>query len=78
MKLLIVQLPLFSCYFIPVWSMYSHYNPFLKHTQSMLFRKCERPGLTPIQNKWQNYGFVYLTFTFLDIRREDKRLWTEW
>jgi hypothetical protein len=22
--------------------------------------------------------FIYLNFTFLDSRQEDKRLWTEW
>jgi hypothetical protein len=31
----------------------------LKHPQSMLVPKCERPSFTPIQNNWQNYGFVY-------------------
>jgi hypothetical protein len=25
----------------------------------MLFPHCYRPSLTPIQNNWQNYGFVY-------------------
>jgi hypothetical protein len=37
MKLLIVQLPPFSCYFIPLWSKYYPYDPVLKHPQSMLF-----------------------------------------
>jgi hypothetical protein len=37
-------------YFIPLRSKYSPQHPVLKHPQSMLF--------TPIENSWQNYGFV--------------------
>jgi hypothetical protein len=29
---------------------------------------------THIQNNWQNYSFIYLIFTFLDGRREEKSL----
>jgi hypothetical protein len=38
MKLLIVQLPPFSCHLIPLWSKYSPYDPVLKHPQYMLVR----------------------------------------
>jgi hypothetical protein len=37
MKLLIVQLPPFSWYFIRLRSKYSPQDPLLKHPQSMLF-----------------------------------------
>jgi hypothetical protein len=76
MKLLIVQLPPFSCYFIPLWSKYSTQIPVLKHPQSMLFL-CERPSFTLIKYKWLNYDLYVLTFTFPDSKREDKTLWTE-
>jgi hypothetical protein len=48
MKLLIEQLPLFSCYFIPLRSKYSPQNPLLKHPQLVLFPSCERSSFTPI------------------------------
>jgi hypothetical protein len=59
MKLLIVQLPLFSCYFFPLLYKHSSQTTVLKHPQFMLFPLCERPSFTPTQNKWQNYGSVY-------------------
>jgi hypothetical protein len=37
MNLLIVQLPPFSCHFIPLWSKCSPQNPVLKHPPSMRF-----------------------------------------
>jgi hypothetical protein len=55
-----------SRHFIPLWSKYSPQHPVLKHPQSMLFPKCQRPSFTPLQNHRQNYGFVY------------RRFWTEW
>jgi hypothetical protein len=36
-KFLIVNLILFSCHLISLWSKYSSHNPVLKHPQSMLF-----------------------------------------
>jgi hypothetical protein len=36
MKLLILLLPPFSCYFVPLRNKHSPYNPVLKHPQSML------------------------------------------
>jgi hypothetical protein len=47
MKLLIVQLP------SPVTSFLVSLNIIF-----MLFPYYERPSFTPIQNNWQNYGFV--------------------
>jgi hypothetical protein len=75
MKFLIVQLHPFSCYFIPLWSKYSPQNPFLKDPQCMLLPECERQSFTPIQNKWQIYGFVWFNvyIPFGDSRWEDKR-----
>jgi hypothetical protein len=61
MKLLIVQLPSLSCYFIPLWSKHSPYNPVFKHLQSKFLPYCERPSFTSVQNNWQNYGFVYFS-----------------
>jgi hypothetical protein len=73
-----VQLSPFSRYFIPLRSKYSPQHPVLKHPQSVLFPLCYRPSFTAIQNNWQNYGLYILTVTFLDNRREGRRLWTEW
>jgi hypothetical protein len=75
MKLHTVQLPPISRYFIPLRSKYSPQYPVLKHSQSMLFPQCETPRFTPIQKKTGRIMVLYiLTFTFLDIRGEDKRL----
>jgi hypothetical protein len=74
MKLIIVQVSPFSCYFIPLWSKYYSQNPVLKHPQSMLFPQYERPSFTPIQNNWQNYGFVYFNLYVPRQQAEDKRL----
>jgi len=35
-------------------------HPILKHPQPTFLPQCERPSFTPIQNKWQNYSFVFL------------------
>jgi hypothetical protein len=45
-------------------------------TSSILFLPLmwETRFYTTIQNDWQNF---FLTFTFLDSRREDKRRWTD-
>jgi hypothetical protein len=65
MKLLTVQLPPFSSYFMPVRYKYSPNNPVLKLTQSVLFPECERPSFTSIQ-KVQNYGFAYFEYKRLN------------
>jgi hypothetical protein len=62
MKFLTVQLPPFSCHLIPLRYKYSAQNPVLKHPQSMP----ERPkSFTPVQNNWQNYGFVYFNLSLM-------------
>jgi hypothetical protein len=40
----------------------------------MFFSYYQRPSFTPMQNYRQNYSFVYLIFTFLDSKWEDKAL----
>jgi hypothetical protein len=74
MKLLTTQHSVFACYFIPLQSKYSPYSPVLRHPQFMLFPHYERTTATPTENYRQKYGFIYLTFTFLDSRQEDKTL----
>jgi hypothetical protein len=37
----------------------------------------ERPSFASIQYNWQNWIFIYFNLYFLDMRREDKRFWTE-
>jgi hypothetical protein len=49
------------------------------NTLSLCFSlNVKTPSFTPIQNNWQNYGFVYFNLTFLDSRQEDRRPWTKW
>jgi hypothetical protein len=76
MKLLIMQLPPFSCYFIPLRS---------KYFSVVLFSNvlCAVPLMWEtkfhtIQNNWQNYSFVYFNIYIVHSRREDRKLWTEW
>jgi hypothetical protein len=64
MKLLIVQLPPFSCYFIPLRTKYHPQNAVLKHHQ------CGRPRFTPKQNR-HNYGFVYCNLYIPKQQAED-------
>jgi hypothetical protein len=60
MKLLIMQpLPL-TCYLIPLRSKYSPQNPVLKYSQSVLLLECGRLSVTPLQNIWLHYDFVYV------------------
>jgi hypothetical protein len=33
----------------------------------MFFPYCERPSFTPIQNNWQNYGFIYFKLAFFNM-----------
>jgi hypothetical protein len=46
MKLLTVQLPLFSCYLSRLRSKHSPQNPVLKHPQSKNLPYCARPSFT--------------------------------
>jgi hypothetical protein len=75
MKFLILQLSSFSRHIIPLRSKYS------SQTLSVYARPLvwETKFRTHTKN-WHNYVFffIFLTFTFLDSRQDDKRLWTEW
>jgi hypothetical protein len=77
MKLTIVQLSPFSRYFIPLRSKYSPHHPVLKHpilcsflnTRNQVSKTCKTTGRIAV--------LCILTFTLLESRREDRRLWTE-
>jgi hypothetical protein len=78
MKFLIVKLSPFSCYLIRLWSKYSPRTLF-SNTLSLF------PSLNvrdQVSHSYKTTGRIMvlyiLTFTFLDSRREDERLWTEW
>jgi hypothetical protein len=73
MKLLIVQLPPFSCYFIPL----------LRTLFSNTLSLCSSLNVRDqFSHTYKAIGrimvLVILNFTFLDSRREDKRIGTEW
>jgi hypothetical protein len=36
----------------------------------------ERPNVTPVLNRGQNYSFIFFNLYVLDGKREDKRFWT--
>jgi hypothetical protein len=59
-------------------SKYSSQNPVLKHSQSMLFLSVTDQVSHPYKTTGRIMVLYILTFTFLDRRRDDKRLWTEW
>jgi hypothetical protein len=63
--------------FLPFRSKYLPQHSVLKNPQSMFLPQSERPSFTPIQHNWQNFLYI-LVFRFFDMRREDKRFWTEW
>jgi hypothetical protein len=73
MKLLIMQLFSNSLLFR---SRFSFQHPLLKCPQSKFFFKCQ--SFPHIQNYSKIIVLFILIFTFLDRRREDKRLWAEW
>jgi hypothetical protein len=60
MKVLNMQFPPTSYYFIPVQSIYYPQHRVPKYPQSVCFYKCERPSFTPMQNYRQNYNRVCL------------------
>jgi len=73
----ITKLPLCSIlhsqYQIPIRPKYHHQHPILVHPQPMFLLQCERPSLTPTQNRW-NYSSAYPhLYIFLDTRLEDKK-----
>jgi hypothetical protein len=71
MKLLTVQLPTFSCYFIPLRSKYSPWNSVLKHSVYSFFNVRYQVS-HPYKTTDRIMGLYILIFTFLDSRREDK------
>jgi hypothetical protein len=52
-------------------------NTLSSNPQSMFLPQSERPSFAPIQKNWPNCSFDILIFKFFDMRREDKRFWTE-
>jgi hypothetical protein len=77
MKFLIVQLPPFSRHLIPLRSKYSSQNPVLKHPQTPSLSVRDQVS-HPYKTTGRIMVLYILTFTFLDSRRDDKGLWTEW
>jgi hypothetical protein len=78
MKLLIVKLPPFSCYL-------SYFGPnvLLRTLSSNTLSLCSFLNLRDqVSHPYKTAGRIMvlyiLAFTFLDRRRDDKRLWTEW
>jgi hypothetical protein len=70
MKLLIVQLPPFSCYFILLWSEYSPQDHVLKHPQFIYSSLNVRDQVShPYKTTGRITVLYILTFTFLDTRR---------
>jgi hypothetical protein len=63
-----VQLPPLSCYIIALRSRNSSQNPVPEHLQR------QRPRFVPIKTTERIMVLYTLTFTFLDSRREVKRL----
>jgi hypothetical protein len=61
MKLLIVQFSPTFCLLIPLRSKCSQHLV-LKHPQPMFLIQCQRQSFTPIQNRGQNYSFVFSDF----------------
>jgi hypothetical protein len=78
MKFLIVQIPPFSCHLIPLRSKYSSQNPVLKHLSLCSSLSVRDQVSHPYKTTGRIMVLYILTFTFLDSRRDDKRLWTEW
>jgi hypothetical protein len=49
-------------YLVTLWSKYSPQHPIFKYPQPTFLPQCERPSLTPILNKRQNYSLYILIF----------------
>jgi hypothetical protein len=74
MKLFIVQLPPFSCYFIPFWS-----NVLLRIVFSNTLNLCSSLNArNQISHPYKTTGRIMilyiLTFTFVNSRQEDRRI----
>jgi hypothetical protein len=78
MKLLIVQFSPFSCYFIPLRSKFSLITLFLNTLSLCSSLNVGNQVLHPYKTTCRIMVLYVLTFTFLNSRREDWRLWTEW
>jgi hypothetical protein len=59
---------------IPLRSKYSSQNPVLKHPQSVLFLSVRDQVSHPYKTTGRIMVLYILTFTFLDSRRDDKRV----
>jgi hypothetical protein len=77
MKLLIVQLSAFSCYFIPLLVQIFFSEP-SSQTPSPSSLSVRDQVSHPYKTTGRIMVLYILTFTFLGSRRDDKRLWTEW
>jgi hypothetical protein len=74
MKLLTVQLPPFSCHFIPLLFKYCSHNPVLKHSLNICSSLNVRDQVShPYNTTGRTIVLRVLTFTFLDNRREDRK-----
>jgi hypothetical protein len=78
MKLLIVQLTPLSSYVIPLWFKHSLRTLFSNTLSLCSSLKVRDQVSHPYKTTGRITGFYILTFTFLDSKRDDKRLWTEW
>jgi hypothetical protein len=58
MKFLIMQFSLTSCYFISLWSKYSHCH-IVKQCRSAFLPFCQRPSFSPNRKYRQNYNLAY-------------------
>jgi hypothetical protein len=58
--------------------MYSPLHPVLKHLQSMFLPYVRDQVSHPYKTAGEFIVLHIPIFTFLDSRREDERLWTEW
>jgi hypothetical protein len=75
MKLLISNV--LSSYSLPLKSKYSPWPSVLKHSQSLALPLMRETNFHTHTERQVTYSLVYLMFTFLNKRREDKRFWTE-
>jgi hypothetical protein len=76
-KLLIIQFSPTSCHFVKLWSKRSPQHPVLKHPQSMFLNVRDQVS-HPCRTIGKIINLYTHVLTFLDRRREDKKLWTVW
>jgi hypothetical protein len=73
-----MQFPPLPSYLVPLRPKYLPQHPILEQPRSMFLPQCERPSLTPTQNKRKIIVLYISIFVFLDIKLEDKIFCTEW